>query len=269
MVFLFLLKHSNSLAAGFAAFTSIGGTTGTEQRVPAAVSPLSAPVSVEPSAHTAVPGAPVAKPAPAPVAAPIAAAPAPVRKKKGGGRFGARKVAPAAGASSFAEKMKQAESDQATQSAAAAATVAANPDVVAMRGAGGWGAGSDAPAPSGGMLLSDAFNGGGQPARTAAAPASAERFSGSRGISSDQFFNRDQADQRDAQARIQQYSGAQSLSSDQYFGRDPPQSSFGGRGGGTTIGTEIGNIVDSIRASDVTEKVGNFLNKARSALGDN
>ncbi|CBK20366.2 uncharacterized protein [Blastocystis hominis] len=61
-------------------------------------------------------------------------------------------------------------------------------------------------------------------AETPSGMSAADRFKGCKGISSDQYFGRDQYDEREGREKLKQFAGARSISSAQYYGETNTQS---------------------------------------------
>ena len=101
--------------------------------------------------------------------------------------------------------------------------------------------------------------------------AARDRFSGQKGISSDQYFNRGHYDpdaSAEAQRRLQDFRGATGISSNQYFGREEEEErnmiSGDGDGGLAQLETVARDAVQRVMANPDVQRVGEIaLQKAR------
>lgn len=76
--------------------------------------------------------------------------------------------------------------------------------------------------------------------------AARDRYGKQKGISSDQFFGRDQEDDERARGRLQQLSGSSSISSDMIYS-DGAQSYSSSAGGGGSVIDMVGSTWSSLR----------------------
>lgn len=101
--------------------------------------------------------------------------------------------------------------------------------------------------------------------------AARDRFSGQKAISSDQYFNRGHYDpdaSAEAQRRLQDFRGATGISSNQYFGREEEEEramiTGGGDGGLAQLEVAARDAMERVMSNPDVQRVGEIaLQKAR------